>query len=240
MNQANLELPIPVLKHPHWRVNFRPDQFNEELIPSLGNCLEIIQKTKLSLRGWDYPHLGRESQREYGNNWISSWSDFMGHNEYWRFFQSGQFIHLFSVREATEQDFKNHVKSLYPKIDWGTIPGFLSILNFVYTVTEIFEFAARLCESGLYEGGLTIDIRIKGIKGFILIFTDGDRDVDAYYSAGTNELGRSWNIETSVLIAESSKHALDAIAWFFERFGWLPPPTEIFRKDQENLLTGRI
>ena len=240
MNQAKSELPVPVLNYPHWRINFRPDQFNKELIPTLGKCLEIIQKTKLSLRGWDYPHLSRENQREYGNSWISSWSDFMGHNEYWRFFQSGQFIHLYSVREATKPDFKNHVKSRFPQIDWAKVPGFLSILNFVYTATEIFEFAARLCESGVYEGGLTVDIRIKGIKGFILIFTDWDRDVDDYYSAGTNELGHSWNIETSVLIAESSKHSLNAIAWFFERFGWLPPPIEIFRKDQENLLTGRI
>ena len=240
MNLAKSDLPVPVLNYPHWRINFRPDQFNKELIPTLGKCLEIIQKTKLSLRGWDYPHLSRENQREYGNNWISSWSDFMGHNEYWRFFQSGQFIHLFSVREATEPDFKNYVKSRFQQVDWANVPGFLSILNFVYTATEIFEFAARLCEAGVYEGGLTVDIRIKGIKGFILMFTDWDRDVDDYYPAGTNELGHSWNIETSVLIAESSKHSLNAIAWFFERFGWLPPPIEIFRKDQENLLTGRI
>jgi hypothetical protein len=240
MNQIKSELPVPVLKYPHWRINFRPGEFEKELIPNLGKCLEIIQRTKLSLRGWDYPHLSREDKREYGNNWISSWSDFMGHNEYWRFFQSGQFIHLFSVREATEPDFKRHVQRTVSRVDWEKVPGFFSILNFVYTVTEIFEFAARLCEAGVYEGRLNVDIQIKGIKGFILIFTDWDRDVGDYYSAKSNELRHSWEIETSVIIAESTKHSLTAIAWFFERFGWLPPPIEIFRKDQENLLTGRI
>ena len=240
MNKAETELPVPILRYPHWRISFRPDEFRGLLVPTLGKCLEIIQKTKLSLRGWDYPHLGREEHRAYGNNWIASWSDFMGHNEYWRFFQSGQFVHLFSVREATEPDFRQHVQERYGRINWEEIPGFLSILNFVYTATEIFEFAARLCEASVYEGRLTIDIRLKGIKGFILIFTDWDREVDEYYSAGSNELGHSWEIGTSDLIAESLKHSLNAIEWFFERFGWLPPPVEIFRKDQENLLTGRI
>jgi len=240
MNKAKSELPVPVSRYSHWRVNIRPEEYNRESIPTLKKCLEIIEKTKLRLRGWDYPHLSREDQREYGNNWISSWSNFMGHNEYWRFFQSGQFIHLFSVREVTDRDFKQHVQSRCAQVDWVKVPGFLSILNFVYTATEIFEFAARLCAAGVYEGRLTVEIQIKGIKDFILIFTDWDRYVGDFYSARSNELGHSWVLETNVLIAESTKHSLTAIAWFFERFGWLPPPIEVFRKDQENLLTGRI
>jgi len=95
MNQKN-ELPVPVFNAPYWRVNFRPNLYSDELIPSLGKCYEIIEKTKLSLRGWDYPHLSRrDTQKGQGANWVSSWSDFMGHNEYWRLYQSGQFFTSF-------------------------------------------------------------------------------------------------------------------------------------------------
>ena len=97
-------LPVPVLEGPHWRVNLRPSEYLPELIPTLSQCFEIIQQTKVHLRGWDYPHLStRNTERASGSNWIASWTPFMNHNEYWRFYQSGQFLHLFSVREITEE-----------------------------------------------------------------------------------------------------------------------------------------
>ena len=95
-------LPVPVLERSHWRVNFRPGEYQPELIPTLSQCFEIMQQTKVRLRGWDYPHLSsRAAERATGLNWIASWALFMGHNEYWRFYQSGQFLHLFSVTEIT-------------------------------------------------------------------------------------------------------------------------------------------
>jgi hypothetical protein len=247
MNAAELQLPVPVLHHPHWRVNLRPDQYREDLIPSLARCFEIVQKTKLSLRGWDYPHLSnRDTERGVGNNWVASWSDFMGHKEYWRFYQSGQFLHLFSVREATEAGWKQKMQSEMQShlsymrdFDWEQVPGFISILNFIYSVTEIFEFASRLCQADVYGGALSIGIEVKGIKGYILA-AGWDRAWHDYYPASEDKLGRSWMYQTDVLVAESAQKALRAIVWFFERFGWLSPPEEVIRHDQEDFLKGRI
>lgn len=235
---SEIMLPVNVLDYPHWRVNFRPLHYNEELIPSISECLNIVRKSKLSLRGWDYPHISREDQLGYGNNSIDSWVDFSGHIEYWRFYQSGQYIHLFAVKEEANLGFKEHVKSNLISMDWTKIPGFISILNFIYSMTEIFEFAARLCERSVYEGSLTIDIQLRGIKGFILLYTDWDREVDNLYQTGSDILGHAWSVDTDVLIADSSNQSLNAISWFFERFGWLSQPREVFKKDQENLLKG--
>ncbi len=46
--------------------------------------------------------------------------------------------------------------------------------------------------------------------------------------------------QTDVLVAENAQKALESILWFFERFGWLSPSKEVIRRDQENLLKGRI
>lgn len=242
-----VELPVSVLDDPHWRVNFRPDEYREDLIPSLARCFEIIQKNKLRLRGWDYPHLSRrDTERGAGKNWVASWSDFMGRNEYWRFYQSGQFLHLFSVREATEPEWKQKMQSTMQShlsymrdLDWQQVPGFISIVNFIYSVTEIYEFASRLSQAEIYKGGLTIDIGIKGIKGYVLSAA-WDRAWHSYYAASEEKLGRSWSYQTDVLVAESAQKALEAIIWFFERFGWLSPSEEVIRRDQENFLKGRI
>jgi hypothetical protein len=247
MKTDQVRLPVPVLSDPHWRVNFRPDEYTEDRIPKLANCFEIIEKNKLSLRGWDYPHLSnRDTQRGIGTNWVASWSDFWGHREYWRFYQSGQFLHFFSVREATETEWRQKLQremsshlSFMEDVDWDQVPGFISILNFIYSMTEIFEFAARLCQVQVYKGALDINIRNKGIQGFILA-AGWDRGWHSYYAAAENELGRSWSFETDVLVAESADKALNSILWFFERFGWLSPPEEVIRRDQENFLKGRI
>jgi hypothetical protein len=244
MKANGVELPVPVLRGPHWRVNFSLDEYKGELIPTLKKCFEIVEKNKLSLRGWDYPHLSNfDTERGVGNNWVASWSDFMGHLEYWRLYQSGQFLHLFSVGEATRPEWRQKLQSqmrrlsFMQNIDWENVPGFISILNFIYTMTEIFEFASRLCQAEVYKGILNIDIRLKGIKGFVLSAEGIWRN---YYSATDNEIGSSWSFESDFLVAKSADQALNTIAWFFERFGWLSPSINVFRQDQENFLKGRI
>ncbi len=240
------DLPVSVHQFPHWRVIFRPLEYNEQLIPTLGKCFEVVEKNKLSLRGWDYPHLSRrDTERGQGNNWVASWSDFMSHYEYWRFYQSGQFIHLFSVREATETEWRKKLESELSShlshmsdVDWKSVPGFLSIINFIYSVTEIFEFAARLCQSQVYTGSVNITIELKGIKGFVLT-APWERAWRNYYAASEDVLKNSNTYESDRLIATSREAALKTIVWFFERFGWLDPPENMISQDQEKLIKGR-
>jgi hypothetical protein len=240
-----LDLPVPVLDHPHWRVNIRPTSYEEELIPTLSKCFEAIEKNKLSLRGWDYPHLSRrDTERGHGPNWVASWSDFMNNYEYWRFYQSGQFLHLMSVREATESGWKEKLEadmrshlSYMRELVWESVPGFIDIINFVYKVTEIYEFAARLCQSQIYTGRVSINIEIKGIRGFVLA-APWERAWHSYYAASEDVLSNSTEFETDNLVAASKENALKTVIWFFERFGWLNPSEHVIAHDQEKLLKG--
>lgn len=240
------DLPVPVRQHPHWRVLFRPSSFEEERIPTLGKCWAVAEQNRVSLRGWDYPHVSRrDSERAQGTNWVSSWSDFMERYEYWRLFQSGQFVHLFSVREATETAWRERLKRLtkghlrYVKdVDLDAVPGHVHITNFIYSMTEIFEFAARLCQAGVYEGTIEVEVQLVDVKGFVLT-TDWDRAWHSYYAASENVLGKVWEFRADELVAQSADKSLDAVVWFFERFGWLDPPIQVLRQDQDNFLKGR-
>jgi len=246
MTSPKTELPVPVLSYPHWRVNFRPQDYIEETIPSLGQCFQIVEKNRVRLRGWDYPHLSyRENERGQGTNWVASWSSFRGHLEYWRFYQSAQFLHLFSVREATEEGWREKLQaqtashlSHMQNINLDKVPGFISMLNFIFCVTEIIEFATRLCQAEVYKGEVKISIQLNKIKGFVLT-TDWDRFWDEYCAAGEDVLGKTWTIGSGALIADSAQYSLNVVVWFFERFGWLNPSTEVLRKDIEDYLKGR-
>lgn len=246
MTSPQTELPVDVLDYPHWRVNFRPQEHVEEAIPSLGQCFQIIEKNRVRLRGWDYPHLSnRENERGQGTNWVASWSSFMGHREYWRFYQSTQFLHLFSVREATEEGWRGKLQaqtashlSHMERINWDEVPGFISLPNFIFCATEIIEFAARLCQAEVYKGEVDITIQLNRVKGFVLT-TEWGRAWYEYYAASEDSLGKTWRIDSGGLIADSAQHSLDVVVWFFERFGWLNPSTEVLRKDIDDYLRGR-
>lgn len=243
---ATTELPVPVRQYPHWRVLLRPGLYEEERISTLGECWAIVEQNRVRLRGWDYPHLShRDSQRTQGVNWVASWSDFMERYEYWRLFQSGQFVHLFSVREATETAWREKLQGLtkghlghVKGLNWDAVPGYLHITNFVYSMTEVFEFAARLCQKGIYQGSLEVGIQLEGVKGFVLA-TDWDRAWYSYYPASENVIGKTWQLSTDDFVARSSEKSLEVVLWFFERFGWLDPAVQVLRQDQENFLKGR-
>lgn len=246
MTKPSITLPTPVLDLPHWRVNIRPVDFQKDRIATLPKLDELVEKTKVRLRGWDFPHIDhRADHREMGNDYVGSWCDFRGTHEYWRLYQSGQFLHLDAMKELypswhekLKEAAKSHLGGL-SDVNWDKVPGFVSVVNFLYRMTEIFEFAARLCQAGVYEGSVSIRIDLKKIKGFVLM-VDSDRSWSLYRAATANEIGNEWSLATDILVAQSAERALDATEWFFHRFGWSDPPREVLKKDQKNFLEGRM
>lgn len=239
-------LPVPVLDGPHWRVVFRPSIFVDNKIQSISRLKEIVEQNQVRLRGWYFPHMGRPENQGAGNNWIASWSESGGHLEYWRLFQSSQFIYLSSVREKTEKEWDTKLRKEFrphlPRLNdgrMGEIPGFFSIPNFIYTITEFFEFASRLCQAGVYTETFGVTVELKNIKGFALT-ADSSRAWFNLYQATEYELGNMWQFEPAELIAKSNEASLNTIIWFFERFGWMDLNSEVLRNDQENFLTGRL
>ena len=98
----------------YWRVIIRPTIYKEDLIFSLDKCKEIIEHSRVNLRGWSYPHIGRSGIKVAGDNSVDSFCDWpIGSMfEYWRFYQTGQFVHYFSMREDLEifEDKKNEIR----------------------------------------------------------------------------------------------------------------------------------
>jgi hypothetical protein len=237
------QLPVRVLQFPHWRVSFQPDRYQEDRIPSLGRCVELVQQSKVLLRGWDFPHLSHhEEERHYAANYLASWADFMGTIEYWRLYQSGQFVHLNAVEEIVRPDWKAgkfNVGGMRSENEWAAVPGHLNFLNAFYRIIEVFEFAARLSEKGVYDNQLEISIQLKQVRGFVLT-ADTGRHWPVMRAANDDDLCRSWMFAVPTLIAERSELSLSAAVWFFERFSWLNPPLEVLRREQQNFLRGLV
>jgi len=242
--------PVPIEESPHWHVMFRPEAYESNRIPTLTDCVRLVQKARVQLRGWDFPHMASETSMNNGfvrgSHWIGSSANFMGNIEYWRLFQSGQFTHFALVREAVspewraklKQDTMNHLGRGFD-IDWDSIPGFISLTNLIYTVTEYFEFAARVCQAGVYRGGLDVSLEVNGINGFVLT-TDFSRLWSEFRRATDASFSNRWRLSSDQLVAASADCSRNAIMWLCECFGWISPNADSIRKDQERLLSGNM
>ena len=241
------EFPVPVTEFPYWQVRFCPEFYNSDLIPSLTECVKLVEKARVQLRGCDFPHLSNDAQEQtHGSSWVGSWANFMGSIEYWQLFQSGQFVHFAALREATENQWRqklqdstmSHLRHMN-SLDWSAVPGYVSLVNLVYTITEYFEFAARICQAGVYEGNLGITIELNGAKGYVLT-TDWNRMWRQYCVANEDHISKTWTVASDSLVAGSSDESRKAIVWLCECFGWMSPNIEAISKDQEKLLSGRL
>lgn len=236
-------MPVPVTEFSYWRVTIRPSTYSTELIPSRSACLKLIEKTTVRLQGWDFPFLSRhDGENCAGTNWIASWCEFMGSIEYWRLFQSGQFVYYGAVPEASEPGWREKLRNVtishlrhIRDVKWDTVPGFILIGNMLYNITEYFEFAARIAQAGVYKGDVSVRIELCGVKGFVLT-TEFQRLWRRYCVAHEDHLDHTWELASEKLIADSAQYSLAATAWFLESFGWFDPNLETLRKDQEAFL----
>lgn len=232
------DLVAKIKSRGYWRVVIRPTEFNKQLIPSLAECSRLLYEAKVSLRGWDYPHIDRDGPTN-GLDWVECSTDALEIYEYWRFYQSGQFAHLFNCREDWVAPPQLGV------VSWKKLPpssAVLSILSTLYRITEIYEFAARLASKKVIPYRLSVEIELHGMKDRTLVLTDPMRaPLLELYTCKVDSLPQPARVvSTAELLERSSEFALESIIWFFERFNWRDIPTDILRNDQRKLLERRL
>ena len=213
---------------PHWKVVIHPAAFEKERIPSLDECWRIIERTRIARLGWEYPVVAPEKPndrffpddeaRSRGNDWIASWDMstpvyFRMASEYWRLYQSGQFIHLFTFRESkpVEEEYAHW---------WGDDDetGYLSFQHATHRFTAIFEFASRLIIAGALDAAPVVRIEMKEIKDRRLFFFDTlYRNTDPPLYRAHEDLRQEWRL---TLADDPAERAREAARWFFERFDY--------------------
>jgi hypothetical protein len=229
--------------HGHWKITIRPNIYSDFLIPSLEEAKEIIESNKLSLRGWDYPHVDPAGIKVSGDNSIHSMCDWVeGYKfEYWRFYQTGQFVHYFSMREDGRL---NSEKIVEFQQEYGTEANkFLDIISTIYTVTEIFEFASKIFSALEQVSSVEIIVELHDVNNRTLVFWDTfmrslNQAYVCEYPDGIIRISKS--IKKNKLIAESSNFSLDAAIEIFHKFNWTSVSKNIFIEDQKKLLERRL
>jgi hypothetical protein len=225
----------------YWRVVVRPTQYKKDLISSLSECLRLTEESKVSLRGWDYPHIARRGEGLVnGDDWVESSTDWEPYIEHWRFYQSAQFVHLFNCRE----DWRDIDERGGPRRRSSLPESFLEPIWAVYRTTEIYEFAARLAAKSIFGNSLSISVELHNMKGRTLFLTDPSRgQLLGDYTCQIDDISFSKKtMSVEVLLAKSRELALENIVHLFERFTWDVDriPMDVLKNDQRKLIERRL
>jgi hypothetical protein len=218
----------------YWEVLIRPAKFVENRIESLGRCKEIIRDLSVRWKGWYYPHYSFKNPPTNGIDYIEQSLDFQQYLEFWRYYQSGQFIHFFGMVE----DWQDQVTE-WSKTNLKPFEA-LDVIDALYTFTEIYEFMSRLAAKELLGDSCKISITLHRTKNRQLIMLDRKRHFSGLYKSELEPIPREISISTAELMAKSAELSLDHTIWVFEKFNWDNPPRGVLLEDQKKLIERRL
>jgi len=202
----------------YWRVVIRPpeSEYQKDRVANILDLPRIIERSKVSLRGWDFPHIDRQSEIAIGSTFVDQAIDWEGYVEYWRFYQSGQFLHLDGLKE----DWMGEAK-MFPDpqpLQPGTRLGVSSAM---FRFTEIFEFASRLALTPAGSKTLVIQIDLNGLAGRSLwVDSPNHRRFSHQHTASVNTFQHEQEYRTEDLASTAWDLALPPAIELYRRFGW--------------------
>lgn len=201
----------------HWRVLYRPLRPLPQAM-LFKDCATVVEQARVSIRGWDYPHLAKREDDQSGvdraSDYLENWCDWRSQVEFWRMYKSGQFL------------FYNAVNS-----DVGADPApnsrRLDIIDAIYTVAEFVEFGYRLIAQGLYRDGFSLNLSLRNTKGRFLEAGRGRMPFFDYLRAASEEIPIERKISGNLAGADSIETAQGILMELFDAFGWNPEPKQI-------------
>jgi hypothetical protein len=214
----------------YWRVVIRPGSFVERRVSNISALYPLLQNISVQFRGWDFPHLDTRNEPHIDSDWVGQETDWSYYRELWRFYQSGQFVHISALAEDWIGGSSDPAA---PQI-WK--PGnSLSVERTVFRFTETFELASRLALTEAGDEQMHVEILVNGLGGRDLR-VDSEKRVPFSLGkkASIKEMPFKVDLSRTQLVTEPRDLALKPALELFRRFGW-DPSLEILRDIQGEL-----
>jgi hypothetical protein len=227
----------------YWHAIVRPERFIAGRVPTLTACQEVVESNQVRYRGRYFPHI--ETQHLHrGLNYIEvAVTAFGSVSETWRFYQSGQFALFRGLREDWMQEDTWLPSQVKPDIEPGTR---LDILSTLFQLSEIYEFAARLAQAGIYDESLFLAVNLVHTKGRKLFFWPSPKyDFPPFIPSSAvceiAELPKQDSFGVTDFIACAREYSFEHFLWLMERFALdVSRDVHVFKRDQEKFFEGRF
>ncbi|WP_280314731.1 AlbA family DNA-binding domain-containing protein [Nocardia wallacei] len=202
----------------YWDVAIRPLPYDPERI-SRDTLNPIIAQSTVRLRGWPFPYMDQN---------VQNWQDAIGcdvvsrnslHEEQWRFFTSGQFLH----RRILLADLENRT-------------DVVRVWEILFPLTEVVELAGRLATAMATPKTIAIEACLHGVAGRTLISDEPRRRLFDDYHTQDNVLTSTLEVTVAELVADARQLGVTMAKKIFQGFGFTPSDTVMSEYQHENLL----
>lgn len=204
-------------------VRIRPETHNTDAEVRLPDLEKAVQRSAVSLRGWDFPHVDNQSPLRRDADFVEQATDWAHFVELWRAYRSKQFYSIAGLWD----DWRDKEPVLWtPSDDWKPCTR-LSVEDTVFRFAEIFEFAARWSIAMKIEGRVVIAVEVVKLEDRSL---ELGPDRSRFIFPKTAHL-QSWrsseSYSTSKLVAQPRELSIPLAIDFFEKFSWDVQPETI-------------
>lgn len=218
-----------IKSHTHWRCNIRPmTPLRSEL--SLGDCQQLVENARVSMRGWDFPHIEHGTTDHGGlsrtETYFENWTDWYTQTEFWRMYKSGQFLAYKLAIEESEPEYKKQ----------GPI---LETVDAIYTIAEFVEFCYRLTGNEVHSAGVHLNVQLNNTSGRQLWAGKGRVPFFVRKQTDAQSISVSGEIMQKPDKSEPNDASIDMLLRFFDHFGWYPDRSQI-RAELDNFYSRRF
>ncbi|MFQ5872196.1 MAG: hypothetical protein ACE5JL_00140 [Dehalococcoidia bacterium] len=236
MNYAGLLQEIK--SRAYWRVEIRSTEYDSSRLPNRAAMTALLRAVVVSFRGWPYPYFEPNESR-YNGKWLEGHINWEAYKEYWRLYESSQWLHYFAA---------HGVWLPKDKLFSGRSPkppdhaGYIHVRDTLYTVTEVFRFAIGLAERGVLDPVAHLSISLCNTRDCML-YEDFERlFFYNYVSESDQPISQEWNVPASELRAVADEKALEMATKILSVFNWTPDEGQvrILADDQRKLLERKL
>jgi hypothetical protein len=238
---TNDELVKEIKSQAYWRTEIHSTEYQANRLPTRAAMEDILSKATVSLRGWPYPYYGiRAEDLAYNGKWLEGKINWEQYKEYWRLYESGQWIHYSKVRTAgmpVEEIFRGRLPRPLPHAGYIPIRG-----EILFTLTEVLHFAVGLAQRGLLEPEAFLSIELHNTKDYMLFESFEWFFRDGYVNPSDTPITFKHILPPVELPARADKMAMDMAIKVYSIFNWIPAEAAIRNlvEDQKKLIERRL
>ena len=205
----------------YWKVVLRPFP-HKERVPNITDLEGILQRSTVQLRGgWDFPHVDRSRRPRFGTDYIEQavnlegGGDFPDIKEFWRFYQSGQFIYFGAFLLDWTRSTSSWTQQ--PPADPCRQP-LLGAGDIVCRYAEFMEFASALSLSEAGSSRIGVEITPTRLCGRVL-WLDHSHPIPTWEEPPTDGFPKGQEFPRDELVAGTRSIGLAWARELVRRFG---------------------
>lgn len=233
------ELLAEIKSRGYWRVEIHSTEYQDNRLSSRAAMQDLLSSATVSLRGWPYPYF-RAEETTYNGKWLEGQVNWSYFREYWRLYESGQWLHYLGLRGAwiTRERLFEGQSPLPPQH-----PGYLHVRGDVlYILTEILRFAMGLAQGGVFDPTAFLSIQLHNTRNYMLFESFERFFPHEYVNQSDRPIEQQQSVPVGQLAAIADQIALEMAIKVFSVFGWVPGEAAVrtLAEDQKKLVERRL